>query len=437
MLEKIMGQLDTITDLMGEDTTFTYAGLGEIESYFLPESPTSPMVTNDYDSLGRVDSQLDVNSEEQFFYFAGWRTEFKNALGHSIVRIYDNRENTLQKIDELGFITSFEYDGLNRVVKKTMPEGDSVSWTYDSKDNILTATSSAKPGSNLDDIVETFTYHATFNKVATHEDGRGNTTTYSYNSGTGNLETIEFPEVDSQIPTISMTYNGRGQILTRTDETGIITEFEYDSTTEVLEQVTMDEGMSQLNLTTVLDYNDWGDVTSVTDPRGNETIYDFDHKRRLIQVENASPFGYITNITYDKNDNRHTVERETGDGGHPWQVFEAGYNVANQVVSIKDPLENESTRQYDELRRLWKVTDPENRTTEYQYNERNLLEKVIDPASNDVQTFTYTDNGLEASVEDARGNITFYTYDGFDRLDKRSEERRVGKECRSRWSPYH
>ena len=23
------------------------------------------------------------------------------------------------------------------------------------------------------------------------------------------------------------------------------------------------------------------------------------------------------------------------------------------------------------------------------------------------------------------------------RVDKRSEERRVGKECRSRWSPYH
>ena len=24
-----------------------------------------------------------------------------------------------------------------------------------------------------------------------------------------------------------------------------------------------------------------------------------------------------------------------------------------------------------------------------------------------------------------------------DRFDNRSEERRVGKECRSRWSPYH
>ena len=26
---------------------------------------------------------------------------------------------------------------------------------------------------------------------------------------------------------------------------------------------------------------------------------------------------------------------------------------------------------------------------------------------------------------------------GLSRLVKRSEERRVGKECRSRWSPYH
>ena len=27
--------------------------------------------------------------------------------------------------------------------------------------------------------------------------------------------------------------------------------------------------------------------------------------------------------------------------------------------------------------------------------------------------------------------------DGMARSDRRSEERRVGKECRSRWSPYH
>ena len=33
-----------------------------------------------------------------------------------------------------------------------------------------------------------------------------------------------------------------------------------------------------------------------------------------------------------------------------------------------------------------------------------------------------------------------YTFDNYRRIDdraERSEERRVGKECRSRWSPYH
>jgi len=37
---------------------------------------------------------------------------------------------------------------------------------------------------------------------------------------------------------------------------------------------------------------------------------------------------------------------------------------------------------------------------------------------------------LDLSLPDSHGLETFLTL-------KRSEERRVGKECRSRWSPYH
>ena len=35
-------------------------------------------------------------------------------------------------------------------------------------------------------------------------------------------------------------------------------------------------------------------------------------------------------------------------------------------------------------------------------------------------------------VDIGQGGVGIGKYDGF-----RSEERRVGKECRSRWSPYH
>ena len=34
-------------------------------------------------------------------------------------------------------------------------------------------------------------------------------------------------------------------------------------------------------------------------------------------------------------------------------------------------------------------------------------------------------------------NLKFNGFANYARILKRSEERRVGKECRSRWSPYH
>ena len=39
------------------------------------------------------------------------------------------------------------------------------------------------------------------------------------------------------------------------------------------------------------------------------------------------------------------------------------------------------------------------------------------------------------SLKDLRGKQVILNI--FPSLDTRSEERRVGKECRSRWSPYH
>ena len=43
------------------------------------------------------------------------------------------------------------------------------------------------------------------------------------------------------------------------------------------------------------------------------------------------------------------------------------------------------------------------------------------------------------SLTDQEGDEkeVFIYHDSEDRLVARSEERRVGKECRSRWSPYH
>src|SRR5256885_12185856 len=60
-------------------------------------------------------------------------------------------------------------------------------------------------------------------------------------------------------------------------------------------------------------------------------------------------------------------------------------------------------------------------------------------------TVTLPDSGQISYTYDANDNLTSASYpDGKQRQylyeltnGQRSEERRVGKECRSRWSPYH
>ena len=60
-----------------------------------------------------------------------------------------------------------------------------------------------------------------------------------------------------------------------------------------------------------------------------------------------------------------------------------------------------------------------------------MAEAGIDPSSIGVVALTHT------HLDHLNGLITRDGRVAFANLSRRSEERRVGKECRSRWSPYH
>src|SRR2546422_6642803 len=66
-----------------------------------------------------------------------------------------------------------------------------------------------------------------------------------------------------------------------------------------------------------------------------------------------------------------------------------------------------------------------------------------DVCSSDLGTAIVSITDLVArldALDDVAGNVTYddtSDTDGDTFADLRSEERRVGKECRSRWSPYH
>jgi RHS repeat-associated protein len=426
-------------DLLGNATTYAYDNTwlttnkaAMLTQFFLPQNPSNAVCTNTFDTLGRVASQKNIFNNTWTIYVAGWRSEIDDPNGFSIVSYYDTSGDVLQHVDQLGNITSFIYDGLGRTIQQTMPEGQTATpgnftqWTYDNNNNVLSVKITPKNGSPLLPITNTFTYDPTYNKVHTAVDGLGQTTTYNYDPATGNLLNIQRPTVGGLVPQTSFTYNTRGQTLQVTEKintiagitTNMVTQYNYDTSTEKLLSTVVDYGTgSHLNLTTQYGYDSVGNANSVTDPNNNTTTALFDNARRLTQVTAPSPFGYVTTYGYDENNNKTSIQKQTG-GTPAEQTYSIAYTLSNKLHTVTDPALHVTTKTYDNLDRLWTVTDAQSRVTTFAYDARSNLYTVTDATSVISETRLYTNNGPLASIKDASGNLTQYTYDGFDRSDK-------------------
>lgn len=417
--------LVTMTDSENKDTTYVYDIPGRMIKIFRPANPTTPILTNVYDSLGRVKTQTDSAANVWTYFFAGWRSEEKNPANSSRVQYFDGGGNVIVEIDALGFTTKKEYDGLGRLVLIAFEEGNRRAFTYDDYGNVLTVTDKPKPGSSHADIVKTYSYDATFNNALTEQDALGNVTTHQYDATTGLRTRTIFPEVDSVSAQETMTYNARGQMVTHTDPTGIVMAFAYSDANETMLSVTRDAGVSRLNLLTQMTYNDAGDVVSITDPRGNTMSFSYDNMRRLKQITPPSPLSAnVTKYTYDANGNRTKVERLAAASlsATTWQTINATYTVDSLLATIADPSSHVTELTYNSLRKLWKREDAEGRVTTFAYDQLGRLSTITDPSNSVAETRTYTNNGLLATIADARGKVTEFQYDAFDRLLKRTFE---------------
>lgn len=413
----------TYKDPLNKSTTMTYSGQGQLFKMFYPANPTNPLVTNTYDSLGRVMEQADPNGKITKFYFAGTRTEMINPLLGAKI-FYNTRSGSIKsEKDERGKTTSYLYDGLNRVTSKTLPEGNKFTYSYDAYGNVLTETRVPKAGQGMSNTVTTYTYDPVWHKVETVTDARNNITTYTYDATKGTLSSITKPDPDGagpfSAPVISYTYNARGQVLTKTDAVGE-TKYVYHATNETLTSVTEDFG--GLGLTTQYGYNGYGDVTSVTDPEGNVASHVFNAVRRKTQTTLPDPDGAgsksspVTKFTYDDNGNLTKVENKLD---ALWQTTNMTYNYSDKLATKLDPLSHLTTYAYDDLDRLSTVTDAESRITNTTYDAvGNILTitKAFGTPDARAETRAYSNNGMMTNRTDSRGKVTTYAYDSFDRL---------------------
>ncbi|MFA6213311.1 MAG: RHS repeat-associated core domain-containing protein [Candidatus Obscuribacterales bacterium] len=410
--------LTQFTNANSKSTVYEFDAPGRLTKLFLPANPASPVYTNVYDSLNRVKEQKNALNQSLFFYIAGSRSEVVDALGNKKTYVFNGAGQCVKMTNEVNLSWTTAFDGLGRPVEVTQPEGNKVVSAYNNKGQVTSITAKAKPASGLADLVSNITYNATWNRMATFQDPRGNTTTLTYDAVTGDLLNIQRPVVGGLTPQVTFTYSARGQVLTVTDETGIVTKFTYDSTTEKLNSVVRDFGVGRLNLTSSFGYTSRGEVSSQTDPRGNTTSYVYDLLSRVTQRTDSAPFNYVCNFSYTDNSKLQSVQRQSGDPTNPLQTVSYLYSLTDKLTSLTDSAGRVSALAYDGLDRLWKTTDALNRVVELSYDATSKLLTVKDPTNQIVETRTYTNNGAVASIMDARGNSIAFTFDGFDRLDK-------------------
>jgi RHS repeat-associated protein len=425
------GNLSAFTDPLGNSTTYTYdpSVSGLLTQIFNPSFPSVPSVTNTYDTLGRVSAQTNANGATWNYFFAGYRSEENDPYGTQHVLYYTPRGKVLFDIQDfagLNLITANVYDGRDRFVSITQPEGNSVAFTYDNAtnlwaNNVTSIARNPKPSSPLSSTTQTFTYDSIWNKVATTTDALGSVSTFTYDAYGRLIRTISDAGLSPHInATKSFSYNELGKIASSTDSVGTVTRFEYDTFANLI-ATTADYGAGRLNRTTSYGYDVVGNAVSVTNPSGAVATSTYDAARRLLTVTAPAPFNFGSTLvrtinSYDPDGRQTSLTRTNASAN---QTTSTAYSPTGKILSVTDPNGSFVTRTYDLNDRVQSVSQPVaawfDRVTRYNYDPLGRIVSVIDNAGNTAQQLTYTANGKPATFKDANNNTTSFAYDGFDR----------------------
>jgi YD repeat-containing protein len=433
--------LTSFTDPLSQQTTFAYdtSGVndtqGHLTKIFYPSHPANAFVTNTYDSLGRVAQQANANGNVTQGFFAGSRTEIDDPAGNRHAMYFDSRGKVTADIQDFGdnthlnIITLSQYDSQERVTLTTLPELNTIAYTYDSFSNPLTIAQHAKPVFNVPDLVQNFTYvspvaaQPNFSEVHTAQDPNGNVTTYNYDSATGNLTELDQPAVPKPglgnvVPKQFFTYTSIGQILNTTDAEGRQTCNTYDTThSDFLTKVIQDCGTGRLNLTETFQPDAVGNIFEIIDADHNGKTYKYDILRRMTEVDGAVA-GFRIGYTYDP-DGRVTayIINVNDTVTEPTTVT---YTPSGKVQTITDPANFVATYTYDADDRASTFTDAQNRQQTFTYDALSRLFQISDTTANGgigvLETHAYTPNGKDLSFKNSRNAVTQYARDGFDRL---------------------
>ena len=189
-----------VTQTMNDDGRvwkYTFNGNGDMIKV---ERPSGVSVSMTYDGSHRVTSFTNNAGTWRYSYPSSTQSILTNPDGSTKTVNYIKKRGYATMVrDEIGRTTNYTYDSNGRVTLVSYPEGNSRSFSYDTRGNLIQAIANPKPGSGEAALITSAQYEPscassiTCNKPLKVIDPRGNATDFTYHPEFGLPTTITQP----------------------------------------------------------------------------------------------------------------------------------------------------------------------------------------------------------------------------------------------------
>jgi RHS repeat-associated protein len=335
----------------------------------------------------------------------------------AFARTYNSYPNMTVPAGPLGFGWSNPYD-MSLSLSTTCASGVAQCATITQENGAQVVFNETGTGTNfwvpaMPRVIATLTYNSGPN---TYTFTRQATQLLTFDGGTGHLDS----SADLNGNTLSLSYNGAGQLITATDGASRTLSFAYYTS-----------GPGSGDIHTVTDptsravsftYDAAGNLQTATEPNGGTWTFSYDANHRMLTMLDPNQSASLSPVP--------VVNHYDTQGRVDWQTDElvrkTSFDYSGLVadppglvgtVTITDPKLNEVQERYlygEKVGVTAGFGTPNAATTTYVYDPDTLLPtRVINPKTHST-VFTYDSLGNQTSAKDPLGNLTTATYNSLN-----------------------
>lgn len=384
--------LVSYTNARGHQTAYVYDEIHQLRQITDPRG--NIMLTNTYDDFSRITRQIDaMGRETQIAYESVDRPEYPSAflqvtitdlLQETYTQLYDRQLRLIVNQGSDQNIFLYTYDNNKQRNSAQNPLVHQSLADYDNSGNLLSVT-------DANDQTTQMTYDGQ-NQLTGIIPSSGPRQNYSYDES-GNIRR-QWIESEGDVIEYLYQYNNTGQMLSMTNPLGQVTAYRYTNRGD-LESV-VDPAGGETRFT----YDTLSRVTSVTSPEGHRIQYSYNENDQVVRI--IYPDNLSENFSYDENGN---LTRFVDRAGTP---ITYSWNENNFLTSIQGPLGVSKTYVYDELNRKISETNAEGGVRRFRYSTYGISSYINEDG---IETlYDYNRNG-NLALKTAPGNRRwFYFY---------------------------